>query len=173
MSLFPLFLETAELLHRQFGFLSLLYGSVGLEWLTGASFHADDIDILIPEHYVTGESWHVLFDCLTQHGYCLTDLREHTFYKNGVAYAFAGVEGLAEFAGIDPQAIAVRSAEGVPFLLLSLEQYLRVYERSVQDGYRIHIRKKKDAQKLDWLRRQLSGEAVLSETPSAPSKPSK
>lgn len=65
MSLFPLFLETAELLHKQFGFLSLLYGSVGLEWLTGASFHADDIDMLIPERYVTGEFWHALCDCLT------------------------------------------------------------------------------------------------------------
>lgn len=167
MSLFPLFLETAELLHRNFGFLSLLYGSVGLEWLTGTSFHADDIDILIPGRYVTGEQWHALRDCLTRHGYRLTDLREHTFHKDGVAYAFADVEGLADFAGIEPQAIAVHSAAGVPFLLLSLAQYLRVYERSVQDGYRIHIRKKKDAQKIDRIRRQLqaSGEAVPSESP--------
>lgn len=169
MSLFPLFLETAELLHRQFGFLSLLYGSVGLEWLTGASFRADDIDILIPEYYVTGTSWHALLGCLTQHGYRLTDLREHTFRKDGVAYAFADVEGLAEFAGIDPQAIAVRSAEGVPFLLLSLEQYLRVYERSAQDGYRIHVREKKDAEKIDWLHRRLSGEAAPAGTPVKPS----
>lgn len=168
MSLFLLFLETAELLHRQFGFLSLLYGSVGLECLTGASFHADDIDILIPGRYLTGTYWHALLDCLTQHGYHLTDLREHTFHKDGVAYAFADVEGLAEFAGIDPQAITVRSTAGVPFLLLSPEQYLRVYERSAQDGYRIHVRKKKDAQKIDWIRRQMHSEAVPSETISKP-----
>lgn len=49
------------------------------------------------------------------HGYCLTDLREHIFCKDGTSYAFADIEGLTDFAG-------------APLLLLSLEQYLRLYQ---------------------------------------------
>lgn len=155
MSLFALFLEIADLLHTQFGFLSLLYGSVGLEWLTDTALGADDIDILIPGCYVTGKQWPTFQAFLTRHGYCLTDLHEHTFSKDGTTYSFADIESLTDFAGIDLQTISQRSAAGVPFLLLSLEQYLCVYQRSAQDGYRIHARKKKDLQKMEWIRRNL------------------
>lgn len=46
------FLENARLLWQAFGIVPLLYGSLGLEYLTGENLHADSIDILIPEVFL-------------------------------------------------------------------------------------------------------------------------
>ena len=47
-SKFNLSLENARLLSDKFGIVPLLYGSLGLEYLTGDDLGADDIDILVP-----------------------------------------------------------------------------------------------------------------------------
>ena len=46
------FLENARLLQKQLGLVPLMYGSLGLEYLTGQSCIADDVDILIPAAFV-------------------------------------------------------------------------------------------------------------------------
>ena len=43
---FNLFLENARLLSDKLGIVPLLYGSLGLEYLTGDALCSDDIDIL-------------------------------------------------------------------------------------------------------------------------------
>ena len=48
MSKFNLSLENARLLSDKFGIVPLLYGSLGLAYLTGDDLGADDIDILVP-----------------------------------------------------------------------------------------------------------------------------
>ena len=53
------FLENARLMQESLGIVPLMYGSLGLEYLTGQSLSADDIDILIPGIYV-GEKWDAL-----------------------------------------------------------------------------------------------------------------
>ena len=47
-----LFFENAKMLNEIFGIIPLMYGSLGLEYLTGADLHADDIDILIPKEFI-------------------------------------------------------------------------------------------------------------------------
>ena len=54
---FNLFLENARFLSDKFGIVPLLYGSLGLEYLTGDDLGADDIDILVPRVFIT-ERWH-------------------------------------------------------------------------------------------------------------------
>ena len=44
---FNLFLENARFLSNKFNIVPLLYGSLGLEYLTGDALDADDIDILV------------------------------------------------------------------------------------------------------------------------------
>ena len=151
---FNLFLENTRLLSDKFGIGPLLYGSLGLEYLTGDDLSADDIDILVPRVFIT-ERWHEFKSLLEEHGYVLVDEHEHTFVRDGVAYSYADIEDLEPFAGINTEDIEMHEADGVRFLLLSLEQYLLVYQKSSKDGYRVNVRQKKDADKIRFIESKL------------------
>ena len=153
-SKFNLFLENARFLSDKFGIVPLLYGSLGLEYLTGDALGADDIDILVPRVFIT-ERWHEFKALLEAHGYVLADEHEHTFVRDGVAYSYADIEDLESFAGINTEDIEIYEADGVSFLLLSLEQYLAVYRQSSKDGYRVNVRQKKDAVKIRFIESKL------------------
>ena len=151
---FNLFLENARLLSDKLGIVPLLYGSLGLEYLTGDDLGADDIDILVPCVFIT-ERWHEFKSLLDAQGYVLADEHEHTFVRDGVAYSYADIEDLESFAGINTEDIEMHEADGVRFLLLSLEQYLAVYKQSSKDGYRVNVRQKKDADKIRFIESKL------------------
>ena len=151
---FNLFLENARLLSEKLGIVPLLYGSLGLEYLTGDGLGADDIDILVPHVFIT-ERWHEFKSLLDEQGYVLADEHEHTFVRDGVAYSYADIEDLDPFAGIRMKDIEMREADGVRFLLLSLEQYLAVYKQSSKDGYLVNVRQKKDADKIRFIESKL------------------
>ena len=149
------FFENAALLQREFQITPLMYGSLGLEYLTGESLNADDLDILIPELFIT-ERWNELCAVLGAHGYVLADAHEHTFTKNGIEYSYASVENLEPFAGIPLSEIGTKEHNGTAFRLLTLQQYLSVYEASSKDGYRVHNRNKKDFEKIEFIKARLS-----------------
>ena len=151
---FDLFLENAQFLSDQFDIVPLLYGSLGLEYLTGDALGADDIDILVPHVFIT-ERWHEFKLFLEVQGYVLADEHEHTFMRDGVAYSYADIEDLESFAGIYAEDIEMHEADGVRFLLLSLEQYFAVYQKSSKDGYRVNVRQKKDADKIRFIESKL------------------
>ena len=151
---FNLFLENARFLSDKFGIVPLLYGSLGLEYLTDDALSVDDIDILVPRVFIT-ERWHEFKSFLEAQGYVLADEHEHTFVRDGVAYSYADIENLESFAGINTEDIEMHEVDGVRFLLLSLEQYLAVYKQSSKDGYRVNIRQKKDADKIRLIESKL------------------
>ena len=147
---FNLFLENARLLSDKLGIVPLLYGSLGLEYLTGDVLDADDIDILVPRLFIT-DRWQEFKAVLEEHGYVLVDEHEHTFVRDSVVYSYADIEDLEAFAGISIEDIELHETDGVRFLLLSLEQYLAVYKQSSKDGYRVNVRQKKDADKIRFI----------------------
>ena len=151
---FDLFFENTRLLSDKLGVVSLLYGSLGLEYLTGEALGSDDIDILVPCVFIT-ERWHEFKALLEAQGYVLVDEHEHTFARDSVAYSYADIEDLESFAGINTEDIEMHEADGVHFLLLSLEQYLAVYQKSSKDGYRVNVRQKKDADKIRFIESKL------------------
>ena len=151
---FKLFLENARLLSDNLGIVPLLYGSLGLEYLTGDALDVDDIDILVPRVFIT-DRWQEFKAVLEEHGYVLVDEHEHTFVRDGVAYSYADIEDLEPFAGINTEDIEMYEADDVRFLLLSLEQYLAVYQKSSKDGYRVNVRQKKDADKIRFIESKL------------------
>ena len=153
-SKFNLFLENARFLSDQFGIVPLLYGSLGLEYLTGDDLSADDIDILVPRVFIT-KRWHEFKALLEAQGYVLADEHEHTFVCDGVSYSYADIEDLESFAGINTETIEMHEIDGVRFMLLSLEQYLAVYRQSSKDGYCIDVRQKKDADKIRLIESKL------------------
>jgi len=151
---FNLFRENARFLSDNFYIVPLLYGSLGLEYLTGDVLDADDIDILVPRVFIT-DRWQEFKAVLEEHGYVLVDEHEHTFVRDGVVYSYADIEDLESFAGISTEDIEMHKADGVRFLLLSLEQYLAVYQKSSKDGYRVNVRQKKDADKIRFIESKL------------------
>ena len=151
---FNLFLENARLLSDNLGIVPLLYGSLGLEYLTGDDLGADDIDILVSRVFIT-DRWQEFKAVLEERGYVLTDEHEHTFVRDGVAYSYADIEDLESFAGINTEDIKMYEVDDVRFLLLSLEQYLAVYQKSSKDGYRVNVRQKKDADKIRFIESKL------------------
>ena len=151
---FNLVLENARFLSDKFDIIPLLYGSLGLEYLTGDALDADDIDTLVPRVFIT-DRWQEFKAVLEEHGYVLADDHEHTFVRDDVAYSYADIEDLESFAGINTEDIELHEVDGVRFLLLSLEQYLAVYKQSSKDGYRVNVRQKKDADKIRFIESKL------------------
>ena len=131
-----------------------MYGSLGLEYITGENLNADDIDILISKVFVN-ERWGDFVNILESEGYVLIDAHEHTFEKNNIHYSYAQLEELEQFAGISVAEIDVVCKDDVRFRLLSLEQYLKVYRASAKDGYRIQVREKKDYEKIEFIERRM------------------
>lgn len=149
-----LFFQNASLLNKRFGVVPLMYGSLGLEYITGENLNSDDIDILIPKVYIR-ERWNELVAFLTSEGYALIDEHEHTFEKDGEYYSYGFIEDLVRFAGIRMGEIAQKCDNGVCFSVLSLPQYLRVYTASAKDGYRVNVRNKKDNDKIIFIKKRL------------------
>ena len=151
------FLSVARLLNQRLHVTPLLFGSLGLERRLNTDLNADDIDVLIPERYVKSD-WITLRALMAEQGYRVIDESEHEFDRDGIRIAFAGIESLAPFAGIDVSGIPVISDGGAEYMLLSLSDYLKVYTASSKDGYRKNVKHKQDQQKIDWIRRVLESE---------------
>ena len=144
-----LFLEVARTLNRR-GVTPLLYGSLGLWRRTGEPISADDIDVLLPETWLT-KQWSAFQALLQAEDWRLIDAHEHTFEKRGVHCSFAALEELETFAGVPISEIETRAESGAKYRLLSVKQYLAVYKASAKDGYRVNTRGKKDAEKIALL----------------------
>ena len=149
------FLKIAERLNTELNVFPLLYGSLGLQQRTGEELYPDDIDVLIPEVYLN-EKWSSILSLMNSEGYELYDLHEHAFSLDGVSVAFAAIESLEEFAGIDISAIPFETENGVQFRLLELHDYLKVYSVSAKDGYRKDKKNKKDTDKIHLITQKLS-----------------
>lgn len=148
------FLQNAKELNKEFGIIPLIYGSLGLGLLLEKELNPDDIDILIPEHFIK-EDWSLFKARLERLGYQLIDEHEHTFLKGTTKYSYASIEDLFPFAGIPESEINIYQKEDIKYKLLTLEQYLKVYERSSLDGYRINKKEKKDFEKIEYIKQAL------------------
>lgn len=155
-----MFFENAKLLAERFKIVPLMYGSLGLEYITDTNMDVDDIDILIPEVFLN-EKWEDFKCTLISSGYILIDEQEHTFQKNSICYSYAPVEELKSFAKINLFDIETKINYGIQFRVLSLEQYLKVYTASSKDGYRINVRQKKDRDKILFIQEQLSKQKII------------
>ena len=110
-----LFLEVARTLNCR-GATPLLYGSLGLWHRTGEAIFADDIDVLLPETWLS-EQWSAFQTLLQAEDWRLIDAHEHTFEKRGVHCSFAALEELETFAGVPISEIETRAESGAKYRL--------------------------------------------------------
>lgn len=148
------FLRIAKNLNTLLKIIPLLYGSLGLEIVIGLDCSPEDIDILIPERFIhwNWEEFQVIIESL---GYELTDYAEHAFSNEEFKIAFAAIENLAPFAGINPEEVRIVEDENVKYKLLDLEDYLKVYLQSSRDSYRRDKNNNKDIEKINRIKKLL------------------
>lgn len=149
------FLRITVQLNKELQIKPLLFGSLGLERRLGKDLHADDIDILIPERFLNSD-WDKLLSLMNGEGWQLYDEEEHAFEKGGICAAFASLENLVPFADVDISAIPTVNDGGAQYLLLTLEDYLKVYQASSKDGYRRDIKNKQDSAKIELIKMALN-----------------
>lgn len=151
------FLNTAKVLNEKLDIVPLLYGSLGLEERLHTDLNADDIDVLIPEVFLN-DRWESIVTVMSENEYTLYDFHEHAFEKNGLSIAFASIESLVPFAGVDVIKIPVIEESGNRYMLLDLQDYFKVYTASLKDGYRKNVKNKNDQQKIDLINQVLNKE---------------
>ena len=144
------FLKIAAMLNKKLGCTPLLFGSLGLSRRLDADLLPDDIDVLLRREFLT-DRWTELAALMHALGYALYDLHEHAFEREGLSAAFAELEGLADFAGVDVGAIPILSDGDCSYRLLTLSDYRKVYAASAKDGYRRDKKMKNDRAKLDLI----------------------
>lgn len=146
------FFNLASELNNKLNIIPLMYGSLGLEHITSIELAPSDIDILIPNVFIN-EKWNELKEVVEKLGYRLEDIDEHEFRNDRSRIAFSNIEELETFVGIKEQDIMQKEIDQIKYKVLNLEQYEMVYKKSIQDGYRIHTRNKKDQEKLELINR--------------------
>lgn len=140
--------------------IPLLMGSVGLEVITGKSWDAQDIDIHVPGDKRGWEvppelsihNWIDIVKIMNSMEYCLIDLHEHEFFKEGLSVEFGIIDTLPNFAGVQLEDLKIHQKEDVKYYLLNPDQYLRVYQSSSKDSYRADKNNNKDIRKIDFLK---------------------
>ncbi|MGL4739889.1 MAG: hypothetical protein ACRC41_03680 [Sarcina sp.] len=148
------FLKITIQLNNELQIRPLLYGSLGLQKISGFEFYPDDIDILIPEEYLN-EQWNSFCEVIEWMDYKLVDLHEHAFFNGKYKIAFASIESLKDFADINLNDIKKVEAKDSFYQILNLAQYLRVYETSYKDSYRKNKNNNKDLLKIEVIRNLL------------------
>lgn len=154
------FLHIAGELNKKLDITPLLFGSLGLEQRLHANLNADDIDVLIPEVYLD-DNWDSVVTLMNDNGYILYDLHEHAFEKSGTSVAFASIESLTPFAGVDVAQIPIVEEAGIRYYLLDLKDYLKVYTASSKDGYRKNAKNKNDEEKIKLINEELGRVCLL------------
>ena len=67
-----------------------------------------------------------------------------------------GIPSLEVFADIDVREIPIMETDGAFYKLMTLEQYFKVYSRSLEDNYRADKSGHKDQNKIDILKKALN-----------------
>ncbi|MEK4668062.1 hypothetical protein [Niallia sp. FSL R7-0271] len=145
--LYQEFLYIGKALNKNLGITPVLYGSLGLEVVTGINFNPQDIDIVVPISYIE-EKWPLLKEMMEKLSYELTDLHEHKFEKNGFEIGFAYEEDLPHFAGVAYNLLEMKVEAEARFKVLSVKDFLAVYRKSSKDSYRKTKNNNKDLKKI-------------------------
>jgi hypothetical protein len=152
---YEMFILMCKTLNKEFNITPILFGSLGLEVLSGYDFNADDIDVLIPGIYLD-EKWNLIRIIVESLGYRFKDLHEHEFIKNNVKLAFGIEESLLDFANINWRKLKSINDFGAKYKLLNYSEYLMVYKQSYQDSYRRDKNNGKDLSKIEYLEKLVS-----------------
>lgn len=154
--LYEEFISIAKVLNQQLNIVPVLYGSLGLGKVAQVDFSPQDIDILVPLIFLE-EQWEMLQQTMEQLGYSLIDLNEHEFQKENIKIGFAYTEDLLDFAAVDYKNLERIEDNEAYYHVLTVADYIKIYRKSFQDGYRRTKNNEKDLRKLEVLKKWKEG----------------
>lgn len=155
MTMYKEFCYIARNLNKSLDITPVLYGSLGLEKATGIDFDPQDIDILVPLIFLE-EKWNLLKVTMEKLNYELVDIDEHEFMKNEIKVGIAFIEDLKPFANIDYIELQTIEDNKAIYQVLSIADYLKIYQKSSLDGYRRTKNDHKDQKKIAVLQQLIS-----------------
>lgn len=141
------FLRIAKCLNTELDIIPVLYGSLGLSRFIKKDLNPKDIDILVPQKYITSD-WGELQKILSKINYRLVNKKEHEFICENNIIGIAFEEDLLPFAKVNHKELKIVSDGGVDYKILNIIQYRKVYEASKKDSYRSQKNNKKDFKKI-------------------------
>ena len=150
MTLYDEFIHIAKAMNKELNIVPVLYGSLGLERATTYEFNPQDIDILVPFTFLD-KKWHMLLKTIEELGYVMVDINEHEFRRDDTKIGISFTEDLEQFAEIEYEALQIVEDNGAKYHSLTISDYLKVYNKSLVDGYR-RSKNNKDHSKIKILK---------------------
>lgn len=127
----------------------IVYGSFGVSIYLGNFKDFEDVDLLIEDEFINNK-WEEFKKLLESEGFYLTSEKEHEFELDGKKVGFASKDILIRDKIINNFSELVQYKNKKAFTL-TLEGFLKAYQFSVKDGYRINTRGKKDQDIIEKL----------------------
>ncbi len=118
----------------------VLYGSYGVSQYLGDFKEFEEVDLLVPDEFMNNR-WNEFKTFIQSKGFSLIDEKEHEFGKDGKRVGFASVYVLVRDKIIENVSKLIQYKK-CDALTLSPEDFLKAYQFSVKDGYRIEKRGK-------------------------------
>lgn len=120
----------------------IIYGSFGASLYLGNFKEFGDIDILIEDNYIF-DDWTEFRQIFESDGFILIDEKEHEFMFEDKKVGFAAKSILIRDRIINDYKELVQYKR-MKASTLTVAGFIRAYEFSINDGYRINTRNKKD-----------------------------
>lgn len=139
---------------KPLGIRPIVYGSFGVAIYLGDFKTFGDIDLLIEDEFIN-DGWAEFKKTLESNGFTLIDEREHEFQFQDYKVGFASRDILIRDKIINDFSELVKY-KNEDALTLSPEDFLKAYKFSLQDGYRINTRNKKDQDIISRLENYLT-----------------
>ena len=152
------FYEVAGEINKRFNSLPLLFSSFGLSLAINKDLDPTDIDILLSDILVTKKLFEV-DEMMLNLGYELKNRSENEYVKSGIIIGFGREGSLKELKdlGIDIEELKTVKNDLCEFLVLEPKEYLIVYEKFLEDGYRNKKKGRKDMEKVGLIKKVLEG----------------
>jgi hypothetical protein len=133
----------------------VIYGSFGVANYLGDYKKFEDIDILIDDEFLNIK-WEKFNEVLESNNFSLIDKKEHEFELDDKKVGFASKDILLRDKIISNYSELIQY-KNTDALTLTTGDFLKAYEFSVKDGYRINARGKKDEDIVNRLKTYLNG----------------
>jgi hypothetical protein len=151
------YIEISTFLKKE-GINPILYGSLGVSLYIGEFKEIGDIDILIEDKWVIGDKWQDLIKLMNQYGFKLINEHEHEFINDqnvDVSFSLHSILIRDKICDSIKDSIIIPK-DNVDIKTLNIPCFIKAYEYSTKDGYRLAKRGKNDLQVIELLKQKLS-----------------
>lgn len=146
--------EAAAILNNEFQTTPILFASYGLEKITGISFDAHDVDILVPKNLLDNKG--SLITSFKKHGFRHIEAEVLTFVKNEIEVELAEKEKWFRICGLNELGLKYVGNVKFKYRMLDADNLLRLYRFLSIDSKRLESKRKKDLVKILVLENFLS-----------------